>query len=331
MDESLTYRIGAIVMIFFVSIGGFFLPRIASHYIKGEDIQKNSYFILIKSFGGGIILGVALCHLLGDACKDAAVLYPDYPCKLMCKLRNLFSSINYLTNKYIHVLNTVALAIAAGGILLGLGLDQAAMTAIISMRKDAKPDPNISFADLESVDEITVYINYKAKILSLILNADDSTQKAIIKAFVLEFSVAIHSVIIGFSFGGLTADQFGTIKVLMAALVFHQFFEGLALGAALLESKLGLVSTTTFALIFALSFSLGGIVGVFHSPESSDVLLQICFNSVAAGLLLYSSLVEMIGADFQSPDLVNRPGMKAAMFTALTAGVAAFAVLAIYA
>ena len=249
----------------------------------------------------------------------------------MCKLINLYSSINYLKNEYIHVLNTVGLAVAAGGILLGLGLDQAAMTAIISMRMDAKPDLNISFADVESVDETTVYISYKAKILSLILNADDSTQRAIIKAFVLEFSVAIHSVIIGFSFGGLTADQFGTIKVLMAALVFHQFFEGLALGAAILESKLGLISTLAFALTFALTFSLGGIVGVFHSPESSDVLVQICFNSVAAGLLLYSSLVEMIGADFQSPDLANRPGLKAAMFTALTSGVAAFAVLAIYA
>ena len=225
----------------------------------------------------------------------------------------------------------VALAIAAGGILLGLGLDQTAMTAIISMRKDAEPDPDKESTDLECADGCPVHINYRPSPFSFIINADDSTQKAIIKAFVLEFSVAIHSVIIGFSFGGLTADQFGTIKVLMAALVFHQFFEGLALGAAILESKLGLVSTLAFALTFALTFSLGGIVGVFHSPESSDVLVQICFNSVAAGLLLYSSLVEMIGADFQSPDLANRPGLKAAMFTALTSGVAAFAVLAIYA
>ncbi|KAL2936072.1 Zinc transporter 1, partial [Bienertia sinuspersici] len=50
---------------------------------------------------------------------------------------------------------------------------------------------------------------------------------------VLELGIVVHSVIIGISLG--TAESLTTIKPLMAALCFHQFFEGVGLGGCIVQ------------------------------------------------------------------------------------------------
>lgn len=48
---------------------------------------------------------------------------------------------------------------------------------------------------------------------------------------VLEIGIVVHSVIIGLSLG--TAGSIDTIKPLLVALSFHQFFEGMGLGGCI--------------------------------------------------------------------------------------------------
>jgi hypothetical protein len=48
---------------------------------------------------------------------------------------------------------------------------------------------------------------------------------------VLELGIVVHSVIIGISLG--TAQSIDTIKPLLVALSFHQFFEGMGLGGCI--------------------------------------------------------------------------------------------------
>lgn len=48
---------------------------------------------------------------------------------------------------------------------------------------------------------------------------------------VLELGIVVHSVIIGISLG--TSESSNTIKPLVAALTFHQFFEGMGLGGCI--------------------------------------------------------------------------------------------------
>ena len=50
---------------------------------------------------------------------------------------------------------------------------------------------------------------------------------------VLETGIAFHSVLIGIALG--VSDSPCTIRPLLAALTFHQFFEGVALGSCLLQ------------------------------------------------------------------------------------------------
>lgn len=57
-------------------------------------------------------------------------------------------------------------------------------------------------------------------------------------AQVLESGIAFHSVLIGIALG--VSDSPCTIRPLLAALTFHQFFEGVALGSCLLQASFGL-------------------------------------------------------------------------------------------
>jgi zinc transporter 1/2/3 len=50
---------------------------------------------------------------------------------------------------------------------------------------------------------------------------------------VLELGIIVHSVIIGMSVGA--SESTSTIRPLVAALTFHQFFEGLGLGGCIVQ------------------------------------------------------------------------------------------------
>ena len=50
---------------------------------------------------------------------------------------------------------------------------------------------------------------------------------------VLELGIVVHSVIIGISLGA--SESPSTIRPLVAALSFHQFFEGMGLGGCIVQ------------------------------------------------------------------------------------------------
>jgi hypothetical protein len=76
-------QIFCICLVFFISLLGFYFPiylassAMTSHF---KFISNQSLFILLKCCGSGVILGVALVHLLADAAGDLGE-YGEYPCK----------------------------------------------------------------------------------------------------------------------------------------------------------------------------------------------------------------------------------------------------------
>lgn len=157
-------------------------------------------------------------------------------------------------------------------------------------------------------------------------------QKSLVKGILLEVSVAIHSIIIGFDLGSL--DSQATLEILMVAFAFHQFFEGISLGTALSETHLPSWVKFLFALNFALTFPLGVIIGMLasSSADTSTVeIIQGCANGIASGSLIYTALVEMISEDFAEESLLSRWHVKGQMMLAVAFGVAGMAILAVWA
>ena len=172
-------------------------------------------------------------------------------------------------------------------------------------------------------------------ILGNVLNSNGL--QTLITAYVLEISIAVHSVIIGVDLGLLSSPSENvTIITLMVALCFHQFIEGVGLGSAIQASRgsLGDSKVIGFVLIFSFTMSLGVIIGIATSSENSSAAQDIAkgvANSFAAGSLLYISLSEMVASYFGASDLKHRPRLRLSMLASFSLGVLIMAIIAVWA
>ncbi|KAK8076653.1 hypothetical protein PG994_003925 [Apiospora phragmitis] len=103
--------------------------------------------------------------------------------------------------------------------------------------------------------------------------------------FILEFGVIFHSIFIGLTLA-VAGDEF---DILYIVLVFHQTFEGLGLGARL--------ATASWPKTL--------------SPSSPTTLIvNGVFDSISAGILLYTGLVELLAHEFMfNPDM-QKAGLR---------------------
>jgi zinc transporter 1/2/3 len=121
----------------------------------------------------------------------------------------------------------------------------------------------------------------------------------IVKAYMMEISVAIHSVIIGIAVGSLGGpDNLAELQALLIAICFHQFFEGLGLGTVIEAARLhlGMKKVIIFAISFALTVPLGVMIGIvitddqslIDGPTVTQLYTTGVLNSIAAGKLFPS-------------------------------------------
>jgi len=112
--------------------------------------------------------------------------------------------------------------------------------------------------------------------------------------------LTVHSIIIGIT---TSVSDDSELNKLLPALTFHQFFEGFALGARLGTVGFHWTTEVILALIYSLSAPVGqaiglGIVNTYNGNGVTANLVQGHFDSVAAGILLYVALVQLLAGDF---------------------------------
>ncbi|GAO13487.1 uncharacterized protein UV8b_05754 [Ustilaginoidea virens] len=150
--------------------------------------------------------------------------------------------------------------------------------------------------------------------------------------FILEFGVVFHSVFIGLTLGTTGSDE---LKILLVVLVFHQMFEGLGLGSRIAvaswpPSKQWL--PYALALGFALSTPVGIAAGIGAQPTNAATqkLVNGIFDSISAGILMYTGLVELLAHEFMFNPHMRRAPLKIQLFAfgCVAFGVAIMALLA---
>ncbi|XP_024989144.1 zinc transporter 3-like [Cynara cardunculus var. scolymus] len=124
------------------------------------------------------------------------------------------------------------------------------------------------------------------------------------QALVLELGIIIHSVIIGLSLGASKSPK--TIKPLIAALSFHQFFEGLGLGGCIFQAEIKSVASMLMGVFFALTTPSGIVIGILVSNSYEEnsptaLIVQGVLNAASAGILIYMALVDLLSPDFKDP------------------------------
>ncbi|KAF9941199.1 high-affinity Zn(2+) transporter zrt1 [Mortierella alpina] len=157
-----------------------------------------------------------------------------------------------------------------------------------------------------------------------------------ISTYILEAGVASHSIVIGVALGVSSDAEF---TGLLVALVFHQFFEGFALGARIAE--LDFESTMNhylLALVFSLTTPIGAALGIVisssYDPRSVAALLtEGILDAISTGILLYMGYVNLLAVEFNLSGEIRRESnkIKAMCFLALWMGVAVMAIIGIYA
>ncbi|KAI9192865.1 hypothetical protein LWI28_028679 [Acer negundo] len=167
--------------------------------------------------------------------------------------------------------------------------------------------------------------------------ADGDTESGIrhvVVSQVLELGIVSHSIIIGISLG--VSQSPCTIRPLIAALSFHQFFEGFALGGCISQAQFKTRSATIMACFFAITTPLGigigtSIASVYNPNSSGALIVEGILDSMSAGILVYMALVDLIAADFLSKRMSCNFRLQVVSYFMLFLGAGLMSLLAIWA
>lgn len=151
--------------------------------------------------------------------------------------------------------------------------------------------------------------------------------------FILEFGVIFHSVFIGLTLA-VAGEEFVTLYIV---LVFHQTFEGLGLGTRLAAAPWPKSKRMTpyllgagYAIATPIAIAIGLGVRTTYPPGSQRTLIvNGVFDSISAGILIYTGLVELMAHEFMFSPTMQRAkiGTVLAAFGMMCTGAALMALL----
>ncbi|XP_073037972.1 fe(2+) transport protein 1-like [Primulina eburnea] len=150
-------------------------------------------------------------------------------------------------------------------------------------------------------------------------------------AMVLEIGIIVHSVVIGLSLGA--SSNTCTIKGLVAALCFHQMFEGMGLGGCILQAEYKFIKKAAMAFFFSVTTPFGIALGIglssTYREDSPRALITVgLLNACSAGLLIYMALVDLLAADFMGPKLQGNIRLQIKSYAAVLLGAGGMSLMA---
>lgn len=149
---------------------------------------------------------------------------------------------------------------------------------------------------------------------------------------ILEFGVIFHSIIIGLNLG-TAGSEFST---LYPVLVFHQSFEGLGIGARMSAIPfprrlhwMPWVLCACYGLTTPIAIAVGlGLRTTYNSGSFTANVVSGVMDSISAGILIYTGLVELLARDFLfDPDRTKDNKRLAFMIVSVLVGAAVMALL----
>jgi zinc transporter 1/2/3 len=343
--DNLGIRIGSIFVIGVVSTFVTFFPVVAAR-IPRLRIPLYVY-LFARYFGSGVIIATAFVHLLDPAYDEigpascvgltggwAGYSWPPAICMSAALITFLldFGAEYYVQTRYglphcnhAEVEDTIT-----------TGNNEVSHQALHSGDVD-REERAVSNRNESSKDERS-YSGYddmsELKHLTGDSEATELAFKTQIAAFlILEFGVLFHSVFIGLNLGVAGRDDFDT---LFPVLVFHQSFEGLGIGARLSAipfpnrlSWMPWVLCIAYGLTTPIAISIGlGLRTTYDNSSFTANVVNGLFDSISAGILIYTGFVEMLARDFLfNPERTNKKSRLTFMIFCLFLGAAIMSLL----
>ncbi|XP_065858787.1 zinc transporter 1-like [Euphorbia lathyris] len=287
---------------------------------------ENNMFFLVKAFAGGVILATGFVHILPDAFQSlnsrrlGEKPWGDFPfagfvamvSAMLTMMIECFATSYY---KRFHVTK-------------GLG--------VVNVIANANGDEENGKHEESHVHvDVHTHASHGHAHASDHLNSGVSTlfrQRVISQ--VLEAGIVVHSVIIGISVGASKSTN--VIKPLVAALTFHQFFEGMGLAGCISQANYRWRAIAVMVVFFSLTTPVGigigiGISQFYNENTSTAIIVEGILSSVSAGILIYMALVDLLAQDFMNPIIQSNFRLQLSAYLSLLLGMASMSMLAIWA
>lgn len=294
---NITVIILGVAIIFLFSFTGAILPILLKkkNYIKLDS----TIFGSLKIFGVGIIVGVAFIHILipGDQLlisKNSPYFFREkHPhfCGALVIIGIIFSHLIQVLMS--HVLQTRVVKKKNKESIDNTSSESEKTLSITSIKDITENRPRKSettASDMCRLDE---------RVLDEVV---DNREKQVV-FYLVEISVAIHTIIIGSALGISSIDK---IIPLIIALAFHQFYGGIAISSIFLEAKFTRIKPYLVMIaLFTLTLPVGAFLGIilresFNDDDSTSIGIQGCINIIASGILIYDSLASILSRQTSS-------------------------------
>ncbi|XP_023541392.1 probable zinc transporter 10 [Cucurbita pepo subsp. pepo] len=298
-EKALRLKIIAIFSILIASVIGVCLP-LFTRSIPSLHPDRNM-FIILKAFAAGIILATGFMHVLPDSFD---MLWSN------CLKENPWHKFPF--SGFVAMMSAI----------LTLMVDSMATSLYTKKHTEVMPE-NSQGGD----QELPIIITSDNKEIS----SGSQLLRYRVIAMVLELGIVVHSVVIGLSLGA--TNDTCTIKGLVAALCFHQMFEGMGLGGCILQAEYKWMKKAIMAFFFSVTTPFGIALGIglskTYKENSPSALITVgLLNASSAGLLIYMALVDLLSADFMGPKLQGSIKLQVKSYIAVLLGAGGMSLMA---
>lgn len=274
-DYNVPVRIGTLFAVLATSAIGVFLPLIVKKVMN--TTLDGTIVMFFKQFGTGVILSTALVHLTTHA--------------------QLMFANDCLTLHY----ESTSTAITMAGLFLGF-LSEFVTTRILVARRrklDAATGFKSSEEEEDKDSEVKQLVHSHTHSHGSPVISDDNQDK--ISVMMLEAGIVFHSVLVGLT-TVVAGDSY--YITLFIVILFHQAFEGVALGSRIAELRnvsvwIKIIMGLGFAITTPLGMAIGiGALNYFNGNDPSTVIAIGTLDALSAGVLLWVGIIEMLAHDW---------------------------------
>ncbi|KAI5867937.1 ZIP zinc/iron transport family [Durotheca rogersii] len=328
-DGRMGLRISSIFVILVGSLLGAVLPIVLA---RGKSMKVNgTAFFIAKYFGSGVIIGTAFMHLLspafealGSPClEDGPITQYDWAAGICLMTVFVMFTIELLASRFDFFGHSHSDAKAVDPLQNVLRGDSQASTP-------PPQDPESNARGKEGVvagpadnnvlglpNDVSYPPGGEGHLSHQRSHQDDDPSAfaaQLIGIFILEFGVIFHSIFIGLTLA-VAGEEF---TVLYIVLVFHQTFEGLGLGSRLAtaqwprsKSWMPYFLAFGYALSTPIAIAAGlGVRSTLQPGTSRSLIINGIFDSISAGILIYTGLVELLAHEFMFNSYMRNAGLK---------------------
>ncbi|RKF55755.1 Zinc-regulated transporter 1 [Golovinomyces cichoracearum] len=294
-NYNVNLRIGLLLVVLVTSAIGVFTPILLNKFLS---IKPNGMVItFIKQFGTGIIIATAFIHLL----THAMLMFAN-PCLGQLKYES------------------TATSIAMAGAFIAFLVDYISHRLAQWHRAKASSEIIESEKDLSNDSSKDVYVKASAIIpeaLNLTSCSHHNSGNVTVgltnhwvSLLILEAGIIFHSLLIGIT---LVVAGDSVFITLFIVIIFHQMFEGLALGARIVAVNNGRFSNAktillplAFSFVTPLGMAIGiGVMQSFNGNDTATIIVLGTLDSLSAGILIWVGIIDMWAGDWIYGDLAN--------------------------